>query len=234
MTLYHSAQPESLPPSLPPGTRYQGVLTNGCFPNGAHLVDGRYLGHIRRDDGTDDPGSVSPQQILWRKVPVVGGEAALELQVGETWETNTCALPRQMTVSRIGNNPGYLYIYVQDDGVTAEYARSQLIRRLSAPTQSVPEPDTILGPWRAGPPVAEPEHVIRGVTDPYALHRFTNDDASVAAKMAERDARAAKRRRFTANNLRDLDRPLLKLGGRFGKVVTNTHPRGWPEGSDHE
>jgi hypothetical protein len=57
--------------------------------------------------------------------------------------------------------------------------------------------------------------------------------------MAERDARLAKRKRFAADTLdsfgrNDLGRPMLKLGGRFGKVVPVTHPATWPSQSDED
>jgi hypothetical protein len=146
-----------------------------------------------------------------------------EPKVGETWETSTTSLPRQMTIGRIERDADYPYVYEQDYGLTASYSRRQLVRRLDAPP-SVPEP--------APPP--ERKYVITARTDPYALHRFTNDDATVAAKMIQRDARLAKRARFTADTLADLDRPMLKLGGRFGRSVPVTHPVSWPSVGDDE
>ncbi len=85
---------------------------------------------------------------------------------------------------------------------------------------------------RANPFANEPVATPTPKRDPYRA--ASRDDADVAAAMVKHDAITAKRRRFTADTLRDLDRPMLKLGGRFGKRVEMTAPSTWPEGSDHE
>jgi hypothetical protein len=73
----------------------------------------------------------------------------------------------------------------------------------------------------------------------YGIEQNLPGDHRIAQMMAERDARLAKRRRFTADTLdsfgrNDLDRPLLKLGGRFGRRVENGHPSTWPEADEGE
>jgi hypothetical protein len=133
---------------------------------------------------------------------------------------------------------------VQSFGVRDWACLKTTLRRLSTPP-SVPEPawtgTDATKEWLHGKspePVATPTPK----PDPYLQHGIEQNlpgDHRIAQMMAERDARLAKRRRFTADTLdsfgrNDLDRPMLKLGGRFGRVVESGHPRGWPEGSDHE
>jgi hypothetical protein len=306
MTLFYSSQPESLPLELPPGTRYNGVLTNGCLPGGARLVDGRYIGLIRRDDGTSDAGSVSPQQILWRKVPVVGGEAKEEpWKVGEELEGR----------SRVGGAhrgrfagfdiEGYailecangLSYEVDGKRVNGFYVTRESLRRLSAPTPSVPSlADGSFGPVicaDCGEEITNPLEacariqVVNGVNvylpgtfhakcpesaptpsvpEPVATPTPKVDlcacgqsargsldfdgspicsdcsamvaDLAGAAGTAELRGKALAKahrelRRIEHTNA-DLDRPLLKLGGRFGKRVPVTHPAAWPSVGDDE
>jgi hypothetical protein len=242
MTLYYSKQPTTLPPSLPPGTRYkfaEALSTQGCFPDGAKLNGELYVGKTRRDDGTErDEMSIHASYIHWRKVPMVGGEAAdREFSVGDYVE----ALTTEGSIHGAGVSVrGWLQCIDDfvigssalcfaredlDSGLPSATVRTESIRRLSAPTPSVPEPVATPTP-KVGP-------------DPYGTKGRPEADKLVAAATYMVDAISAKRARFTADTLdgfgsNDLDRPLLKLGGRFGKRIENSHPRGWPEGSDHE
>jgi hypothetical protein len=61
-------------------------------------------------------------------------------------------------------------------------------------------------------------------SDPY--QRDLNDPAILATADSRiaNEKRFAKRARFTADTLADFDRPLLKLGGRFGRRVPATSP----------
>ena len=153
-----------------------------------------------------------------------------EPEVGETWETNTISLPRQMTITRIGRDEDYPYIYEEGNGVTASYCRRQLTRRLS------PQPTG------EGPSVAEPVATPTPKADPYETHRaellekhgFENDLHVRHQTDAEQYPAFLKRKAREAQALRDFDRPLLKLGGRFGKRVEMTHPAAWPEADEGE
>jgi hypothetical protein len=111
---------------------------------------------------------------------------------------------------------------VQSFGVRDWACLKTTLRRLSTPP-SVPEPAHNGRPE----PVATPTPK----ADPYATGY---PETEIARMQAEHDARLAKRRRFTADTLADFDRPMLKLGGRFGRRVEMTHPATWPslEGSD--
>jgi hypothetical protein len=306
MTLFYSSQPETLPLELPPGTRYQfggSAYESGCFPDGAKLGGGCIYGGriIRGDDSACDQALVKAEHILWRKVPVVGGEESLEPQVGETWALDASYKGTTITIRGITLGD---YPFVGDNG--GNFARCELVRRISsAPTPSVPEPVTvrfyekdpgvgnypaILGPgsrdtmstprdvsgWVFGAarpgfddgyypthphegsgvcawavnwstvPAPAPVVVSKRIAtpepkeDPYTSRRLETDDAAIADVMLKLDEkRAAKRRRFTADTLdgfgrNDLDRPLLKMGGRFGRVVPVTHPTTWPSVGDDE
>jgi hypothetical protein len=254
MTLFYSSQPKSLPPSLPPGTRYKfGDKPDmaGCFPDGANLQLGAvYTGRVIRDDNTRGPCVViDSKHIDWRKVPVVGGEESLEPQVGETWEAFECDGSRCEVVlvsfeNARSDGHGYWackhterHWGYSNPGPRVENLR-QLIRRLSAPTPSVPEPNPYNGRLicdDCGKELMALDACARTTTDPRtgrivrlpgAFHAkcpepvatptpkedpyraASRDDVDMAAAMVKHDAITAKRRRFTADTLADFDRPL--------------------------
>jgi hypothetical protein len=100
------------------------------------------------------------------------------------------------------------------------------LRRLSTPP-SVPEPawtgTDATKVWLHGK-IPEPVATPTPKADPYK--RDLNEpsiEATADARLAN-EMRFAKRRRFTADTLADFDRPLLKLGGRFGRRVPVTAP----------
>jgi hypothetical protein len=76
--------------------------------------------------------------------------------------------------------------------------------------------------------------------DPYARDPFTGrlpngkSDMAFAEWSAQQDKRHAAMRAKLDQTKADLDRPMLKLGGRFGKAVEMTHPISWPSVGDDE
>jgi hypothetical protein len=242
MTLYHSSQPTTLPPSLPPGTRFH-LGNPGAFPVGARLELGCYVGDARYDSGAQIPSlAVAPECIHWRKVPVVGGEESLEPQVGETWEHEgygavviggECASSWRDSVRYIRPT----------DGVHTACPRKSLVRRLSAPTPSAPVvvSQRIATPEPKGDPCACGQSA-RDSLD-FDGSPICSDCSSMVADLAgvggaelrgKALAKAHRGLRRLEQTKADFDRPMLKVGGRFGKRVEMTHPTTWPSVGDDE
>ncbi len=226
--------PSPLPTKLPKGAAWIGFVSKQRYTltEEARLGDGFYLGHSIAPDGQDN--SYFPADLVdWSSVPYPAqpDEPKGGPMPGERWHSDQYATHwGPLLVLRAGVH----YNGRTDDvecrgggaseiikpGSVGIFRRSDLTRRLPHPTGE-------------GPSVPEPAHNGRPEpVDPYVEHnrRIGKHAGAVSWGLDEDD----RHRAAIKQHLADLDRPLLKLGGRFGKKVEMTHPAGWPEGSDHE
>jgi hypothetical protein len=179
----------------------------------------------------------------------------IEWKVGDYVEGNDGVANYRGTIRSLG--------HMYDDGECVKLNPNgyevlvSTLRRLSAPP-SVPEPVlthpccncgasvtrqsnaaergemAICRPCKVGAIARKPVATPTPKADPYTAHQSRCSDADISELTASYEATQAKRRRFTADTLADFDRPLLKMGGRFGKVVPVTHPSSWPEADEGE
>lgn len=103
------------------------------------------------------------------------------------------------------------------------------LRRLSPP-QPTGEGPSVTEP--IAPPTPRVAAVVPKLHDPDGRYPHTGfpsaQDLENHAVARDRDIAAIKQ------HLADLGRPLLKMGGRFGKRVPVTHPTTWPSVGDDE